>query len=446
MRRTMLLLFTAATIGLGALSARAEAPPKPPKPPKMPKPTVVKAGKSKSKRPSPMPPARVAKPGRPGKRSPRQPRQRRPRPVEMGREERVHHMRERIEREIGQINEARERVAKKHGEDHPQVRAMSERIEQLERHLRELEHRGHPGPGEFVSSGLRRARPPSPELMEKLGKKIPELEFPKVPFEEIIDYLRGFHKINIYVEWPVLAEMEIDRETPVTVEKLSDVPLETAVGLILRGTQTEEPGELAYYVDGNVLVITSQDQMRLRGPLPPEVNAMMQRLRHERPELYERFMLLAQRNPDAFHKELIDLGPFPHGDDPRERRGRFMGMDPREREMAMAAAERDRPGERDPELLELMKRDERMTDRSIELAERIRRTEKDEAKEDLRNGLRKLLNEQFDVRMELHRHEAKELERHIDELLKGLEKRAKNRGQLIERRMDELLNPEETQW
>ncbi len=346
-------------------------------------------------------------------------------------------------REMDQIREKIEDLARRRDqlidkkgleEGHPEVRELDRNIERLERELEERERRTHrpgrhphlPGPGTFHPKAGRLL--PSPEVLEKLEAVLPEIEFDEVPFGQAIQFLRELKKVNINVEWRALEAVDVDQETPVNLDPLTNVPLGMVLKMVLRSV-ADERDQLGFYVEGNVVVITLADHLPRPGP-PPQMEEILERLRHDRPEVFERLMELRREHPEHFREELVRLGRVgaPPPDEEQERR------------------EREEFRRHHPERFKLMQHDEELTDRTVELAERIRRTEASDEKGKLRDQLAELLSRQFDVRMEIRRHEIKGVARELDELRAALERRVKNKRGLVERRMNELLNPEETEW
>ncbi len=336
----------------------------------------------------------------------------------------IDHLREKFR----QLERRREELVEKKRlkESDPRVKELDKQIEGLEEELGELEgHEHERGP---AIRGPRHPRPPSPELLDKLEEEQPEVQFEEDHLGTVIDILRERHKINIHVDWLQLQNANVDRETLVTIGPLTDVPFEAVLRLLLRSI-TDEPDRIGFYVDGNVLVITRDELLPRPGPGPFPVEEVLERLQHERPEVHERLMALRREHPEQFERELAGIaGPMPRP--------------LRERE----EAELEELRRRDPERFELKKRDDELTDRTVELAEEIRRAKEGEARGKMMDELRKLLNTQFEVRMQIRKLEIREIKKHLDELLAGLDRRVRNKASLIERRMSQLLNPEETEW
>ncbi len=81
------------------------------------------------------------------------------------------------------------------------------------------------------------------------------LSFTNKTLREAIDYVRGVHGINIFVDEPALADRNITLDAPVTI-KLDHIALKSGLKLLLRTVH------LTYVVADDVLKITTEDQAR----------------------------------------------------------------------------------------------------------------------------------------------------------------------------------------
>ncbi|MEM6561575.1 MAG: hypothetical protein AAF656_08225 [Planctomycetota bacterium] len=89
-----------------------------------------------------------------------------------------------------------------------------------------------------------------------LDRRLPRIEFNDVPLVEVIDFMRDVTGINIVVQWNAIELIGIDRNTPVNL-KVANVRTRQVLTLILRDAGQ---GELTYFIDENVLTITSRDE------------------------------------------------------------------------------------------------------------------------------------------------------------------------------------------
>jgi len=81
------------------------------------------------------------------------------------------------------------------------------------------------------------------------------LNFTNAPLRQVIDDLRAYQAVNIYVDEPALADKGISQDMPVTI-KLEQIALKSALNLLLHSVH------LTYVVKDNVLQITTEDHAR----------------------------------------------------------------------------------------------------------------------------------------------------------------------------------------
>ena len=96
----------------------------------------------------------------------------------------------------------------------------------------------------------------------------------------------------------------------------------------------------------------------------------------------------------------------------------------------------------DPEMFKLEQSDQEFGQRSMELAAAYRRAATDQ-RDALRKQLREVIDEHFDVRQKLRELQLKRLEQQLEQLKQAIEKRAKVRNQIVERRISELTGEED---
>lgn len=125
-------------------------------------------------------------------------------------------------------------------------------------------------PDDRPAKTIRRARPASTAprapstgdgLRQRLQRQIAEVAFVETPLGEVVERLNRQEGLNIDVRWRVLAQVDIDRETPVTAERLTRVRLSTALRAILASI-AGEPGQVGFMVDGELLVLSTMDDLR----------------------------------------------------------------------------------------------------------------------------------------------------------------------------------------
>jgi hypothetical protein len=88
-----------------------------------------------------------------------------------------------------------------------------------------------------------------------LNRTLPEVRFDGVPLADAIEFLRDASGANIVVNWRAIEMLAIARDTPVTM-RLRQVNLAKVLKTVLNEAGT---GELTYYVDGNVIYVTTRE-------------------------------------------------------------------------------------------------------------------------------------------------------------------------------------------
>jgi hypothetical protein len=97
----------------------------------------------------------------------------------------------------------------------------------------------------------------------------------------------------------------------------------------------------------------------------------------------------------------------------------------------------------DPEMYELLKRDQELERQTAELSMQHRRAPQEE-REALKKQLTEAVQRHFDARQERRRLQLKRLEEELQSLREAIEKRDGARDEVINRRVAELLGVEET--
>lgn len=100
----------------------------------------------------------------------------------------------------------------------------------------------------------------------------------------------------------------------------------------------------------------------------------------------------------------------------------------------------ERLKEKEPELYEKSLQILELRRESFELVEKYKDAETDKEKEKIKTELSRVVSEQFDLREEVRGARIKRLEEKITRLKEELAERKKNRDEIIERRIDELID------
>lgn len=148
------------------------------------------------------------------------------------------------------------------------------------------------------------------------------------------------------------------------------------------------------------------------------------------------------RQAEMFQELQRKLGSKDLGPDQREELTRRMneilrGVSHQMREM-------EEMKKRNPEEYERMMKMHKLERESMELAEKMRKAESGTDKGAIKDKLKTVLGELFDLREANRTHEVEMLEKRLKELKETMEKRKQNRDQIIERRLGELMGKEDS--
>lgn len=169
-------------------------------------------------------------------------------------------------------------------------------------------------------------------------------------------------------------------------------------------------------------------------PMPPPVQRFFDLLKERDPAEYARLKELRENDPDSFRAELAKrLAGL------RERRGARGEPDVRDmrepgRHMGRSA-NRDRGPEHNPEL--------EMAERlAKETAAAVRTATSDEEKKKLMAQLKDEVGDIFNIRETMRRERIRQMEDHVAKIKQVLDERRAQREEIIERRVNQLLQPE----
>jgi hypothetical protein len=115
-----------------------------------------------------------------------------------------------------------------------------------------------PGLSVHLQAATKNRKAPLSEREKDIEKRLQTpvtVNFTDAPLRTVVEDLRTFQGINIYVDETALAEQGISLDRPVTV-KLEQVSLKSVLNLLLR------PLRLTYVIKDEVLQITTEDQAR----------------------------------------------------------------------------------------------------------------------------------------------------------------------------------------
>ncbi|QOV88869.1 hypothetical protein [Humisphaera borealis] len=104
--------------------------------------------------------------------------------------------------------------------------------------------------------------PPSP-AEARLTKTIKQVRLDRVALADALDWLRDEADVNLIVNWEVLATVEIDRKTPVTVA-LNDVTAAEALHVICTAASDGKSRSMGFLQYGNLVFVNSETDLELR--------------------------------------------------------------------------------------------------------------------------------------------------------------------------------------
>jgi RNA polymerase sigma factor (sigma-70 family) len=89
-----------------------------------------------------------------------------------------------------------------------------------------------------------------------LDRALPEVNFKAIRISDTIDFLRDVAGANLFVNWRALEAAHVARNRPITV-RLRDIPLRTALWLLLESAQAQGDAPLDFAVDQGVISIST---------------------------------------------------------------------------------------------------------------------------------------------------------------------------------------------
>jgi general secretion pathway protein D len=99
------------------------------------------------------------------------------------------------------------------------------------------------------------------ETRQKLKAIIQQLDFEKIPFKDVVEFIRNVSGCSIYVNWKALTLQGIDPSTEVTVH-LTKVTVDKALATVLNDVGGTNP--LQYILDEGVITISTREDLARR--------------------------------------------------------------------------------------------------------------------------------------------------------------------------------------
>jgi len=102
-------------------------------------------------------------------------------------------------------------------------------------------------------------QPKPPSVQEILDSSVPEVLLEEVPFEQVMEWLADFTKVNIWVRWQVLQDAGVERDKPISM-KARNLRLSQVLWMIL-GEASGPDVKLAYGTMENLLIISTRSDL-----------------------------------------------------------------------------------------------------------------------------------------------------------------------------------------
>ncbi len=98
---------------------------------------------------------------------------------------------------------------------------------------------------------------PTPAAL--LNLRFPEISFQAAPLDEVFDFIAEMTDINLVVRWERLADLGIERDTPITI-RVRNLRLSQVLWIVMNEA-TPDGGRLGYRLDRDLLLITTAEQL-----------------------------------------------------------------------------------------------------------------------------------------------------------------------------------------
>lgn len=95
--------------------------------------------------------------------------------------------------------------------------------------------------------------------LPQLELKIPEITFQEVPFEQVMEYIADFSKMNVVVRWEAVTAAGVSKDKPISL-KVKNIRLSQVLWMVMNeagGTDIK----LAYRASGNLLILSTADDL-----------------------------------------------------------------------------------------------------------------------------------------------------------------------------------------
>lgn len=95
--------------------------------------------------------------------------------------------------------------------------------------------------------------------LPQLEQKIPEITFQDVPFEQVMEYIADYSKMNVVVRWEALTNAGVSRDKSISL-KVKNIKLSQVLWMVMNEAGGADV-KLAYRASGNLLILSTADDL-----------------------------------------------------------------------------------------------------------------------------------------------------------------------------------------
>lgn len=101
---------------------------------------------------------------------------------------------------------------------------------------------------------------PARDVKQILNGRVPEVNFEEAPLEEVMEWVEKYTGAMVYVRWPVLEEVGIECDTPITV-KARNRKLSLILWVILNEAKGTSGVTLAYEASAELFLFSTHEDL-----------------------------------------------------------------------------------------------------------------------------------------------------------------------------------------
>lgn len=99
----------------------------------------------------------------------------------------------------------------------------------------------------------------APGTLAQLNKRIPEVSFVDLPFDQVVDWLAQYTGMNVVVRWQMLTDAGVSRDKAITIT-VKNLRLSQVLWMIMNEVGGSDV-KLAYRASGNLLILSTADDL-----------------------------------------------------------------------------------------------------------------------------------------------------------------------------------------